>query len=72
MATRSTNEPRRVVARPPARWYTASGAGGHYATVFPAAARDRPVSPGPYRQDAPGGVTSANPEFLAMVLAACA
>jgi len=52
--------------------YTASGAGGHYATVFPSRRLVIVQNPGPYRQDAPGGVTSANPEFLAMVLAACA
>lgn len=48
--------------------FTASGAGGHYLSVFPD--RDLVIvqNPGPYRQDAMGSPARGNPELLGMLL----
>jgi CubicO group peptidase (beta-lactamase class C family) len=50
----------------PREGFTAAGAGGHYATVFPSMGLVIVQNPGPYRK----GSSPANPELLALVLEA--
>lgn len=50
--------------------FTASGAGGHYMTVFPGLRLVVVQNPGPYRKDASGSTARGNPEFLDLVLRA--
>ncbi len=48
--------------------FTASGAGGHYISVFPSLSLVIVQNPGPYRQDPSGSTARGNPELLGMIL----
>jgi len=48
--------------------FTASGAGGHYASVFPSLDLVVVQNPGPYRSPRSGQAARANPELLKLVL----
>ena len=50
--------------------FTASGAGGHYLTVFPTQRLVVVQNPGRYHRDASGGTERGNPELLATILGA--
>ena len=50
--------------------FTASEAGGHYASAFPALRLVVVQNPGPYDSDNWGAPARANPELLAMLLGA--
>lgn len=63
-----TNEAGQLWPDLPRDAFTASGAGGHYVTVFPSQALVVVQNPGPYH-NARGGST-ANGELLALVLEA--
>ena len=48
--------------------FTASGAGGHYISVFPGLGLVVVQNPGPYRKDASGSTSRGNPELLDFIL----
>ncbi|MDF1515714.1 MAG: hypothetical protein P1S60_18050, partial [Anaerolineae bacterium] len=48
--------------------FTASGAGGHYISVFPSLQMVVVQNPGPYRKDASGSPARGNPELLDIIL----
>ncbi len=48
--------------------FTASGAGGHYASVFPSLDLVVVQNPGPYHKDGQGSAARGNPDFLSLVI----
>ena len=56
----------------PTDGFTASGAGGHYASVFPSLGLVVVQNPGPYVQDDFGSAARGNPEFLQAIVGAAA
>ena len=54
----------------PTTGFTASGAGGHYISVFPDQSLVIVQNPGPYARDPSGSTARGNPEFRARSLAA--